>query len=261
MPQESRPKANRAMGKSSRFLIGAASLVILVLAWKVLADAVGKDIIFPRPERVFGEAFALYPTSTFLQALATTFLRGLAAFGLSALVGGATGIAAGLSVIFEAALAPILTIIRATPVLALILVTLLWFPDGVVPIFAAFLMTFPVMVTSGAAGARAADPALLEMARVFEVPPRETFKKLRLPAAAPHLLAGARSALGLSWKVVVAGEVLSLPERALGTGMQAARLNLETPEVLAWAAASVLLCGLTEWFFGFMTRKAIHHGL
>jgi len=222
---------------------------------------VGKELILPPPERVFAEALVLYPSPRFLAALFGTFLRGLAAFGVSVLAGAAAGLAAGLSPLVEAALAPLLTLIRATPVLALILVALLWFPSGAVPVFAAFLMAFPVMATSAAEGARAADPRLLEMARLFRVPRASVFRKIRLPAAAPHLLAGAKSALGLSWKVVVAGEVLSQPLRALGTGMQDARVLLETPRVLAWAAATVALCGLTEWAFGHAAKRALRHVL
>ena len=43
--------------------------------------------------------------------------------------------------------------------------------------------------------------------------------------------------------------------------MQDSRVLLETPSVLAWAAASVLLCGLTEWLFGLAANKAATHVL
>lgn len=253
--------STRLSTDSKRAIAGAAAVFAFLLAWKLGALAAGKDIILPPPERVLGIALGLYPTSHFLEALAATFLRGLAAFAISALVGGAAGLAAGFHPLFAAFLAPILTVIRATPVLALILLALLWFPSGFVPIFSAFLMAFPVMATNAEAGARAADPRLLEMAAVFRVPKQEVFRRLRLPSAAPHLVAGARSALGLSWKVVVAGEVLSQPVRALGTGMQEARVLLETGSVFAWAAASVFLCGLTEWLFGLVAGKAARRGL
>jgi NitT/TauT family transport system permease protein len=236
-------------------------VLLLLLVWKLLAAAVGADIVLPPPERVLGEATALYSTPKFLSALTATFLRGLSAFFLSVLLGAAAGFAAGLFPAFDAALAPLLTVIRATPVLALILIALFWFPSGTVPVFAAFLMAFPVMVTSAASGARAVDPRLLEMSRLFRVPRREEFLRLRLPAAAPALLSGAKNALGLSWKVVVAGEVLSQPIHALGSGMQDSRVLLETPAVLAWAAASVLLCGLTEWLFGLVVGRAASHVL
>ncbi len=242
-------------------MVGAAGAVLLLLAWKVAAALVDREIILPAPERVLGLALGLYPTPRFLEALAATFLRGLTAFGLSSAAGIVVGLVAGRRPLVAAALAPLLTVIRATPVLALILLALIWFPSGFVPIFSAFLMAFPVMVSSAAAGARAADPRLLEMAALFRVPRKVVFRDLLLPSAAPHLLAGARSALGLSWKVVVAGEVLSQPLRALGTGMQEARVLLETGGVFAWAAASVLLCGLTEWLFGLATKGGAAHGL
>lgn len=221
----------------------------------------GKEIILPSPARVLGSALALYSTPRFLADLSATFLRGLAAFGLSSLLGIAAGLASGLRPLFGAALAPILTAIRATPVLALVLIALLWFPAGFVPIFTAFLMAFPIMATSAAEGSRATDQRLLEMASLFRVPRREVFLRLRLPSAASHLIAGARSAIGISWKVVVAGEILSQPERALGSGMQSSRLLLESADVFAWALAAIALCGLSEWTFSLAARRAARHGL
>jgi NitT/TauT family transport system permease protein len=247
--------------RRARATAGAAGLAFVLVAWEAAALAMGREIILPSPARVLGAALALYPTPRFLLDLGATFLRGLAAFGLSALLGIAAGLVSGLRPLFGAVLAPVLTVIRATPVLALVLIALLWFPSGFVPIFTAFLMAFPVMATSAAEGARAADPRLLEMARLFRVPKREVFFKLRLPSAAPFLITGAKNALGLSWKVVVAGEILSQPERALGSGMQSSRLNLESASVFAWALAAVALCGLTEWAFGLAARRASRHGL
>lgn len=245
----------------SRAIAGAAGLAVLLAAWEIASLSLGKEIILPSPARVIAAAFALYPTDRFLGDLWATFLRGLAAFGLSTFLGILAGLASGLRPIFGAALAPALTVIRSTPVLALVLIALLWFPAGFVPVFTAFLMAFPIMTTSAAEGALAADKRLLEMASLFRVPRREVFFRLRIPSAAPHLLSGAKNALGLSWKVVVAGEILSQPPRALGTGMQESRLLLESASVFAWAIAAVALCGATEWALGLAARKASIHVL
>jgi len=248
------PAAARA-GAGSRLLPTLAGIAFLLAAWEAAATIVGKELVLPAPVEVLSSAIALYPTRGFLLDLGATFLRGLAAFALSAVLGVAAGLASDLRPAFGAALAPLLSVIRATPVLALVLIALLWFPSGFVPVFSAFLMAFPIMVTSAAEGSRAADPRLLEMAALFRVPKRRLLLELRLPAAAPHLASGARSALGLCWKVVVAGEILSQPTRAIGRGMQDSRVMLETASVFAWALAAVLLCGLTEWAFSFATRR------
>lgn len=254
---DSTPRSSKARAEGSKRAIAAsAAVLIVVAAWKAAAAAIGRDIILPSPERVLAEAIALFPTPRFLSALLATFLRGLTAFGLSAVLGIAAGLASGAWPLFGAALAPIMTAIRATPVLALVLIALLWFPSGFVPIFSAFLMAFPVMTTSAAEGARAADPRLVEMSTLFRVPRRDVFLRLRLPAAVPHLLSGSKSSLGLTWKVVVAGEILSQPRMALGTGMQESRVLLESAGVFAWAFAAILLCGITEWLLGKATEKA-----
>lgn len=239
-----------------KVLTGLFSSILILLLWQGLAQIVGKSIVFPPPAEVLASAFSLYGSRSFFLAALETFGRVLFAFGLCVAAGSLTGFSAGVSPFFSAFVTPILTLIRATPVLAVILIALLWFPAGFVPVFSAFLMAYPVMHTSVAGGVAASDKKLLEMAHLFRVPERELFFQLRLPAAAPHILSGAKNALGLSWKVVVAGEVLSQPAHAIGTGMQASRVYLETAGVFAWAAASVILCGITEWILGQAVKKA-----
>jgi NitT/TauT family transport system permease protein len=140
-------------------------------------------------------------------------------------------------------------------VLAVILLALIWFPSGAVPVFAAVLMAFPVVVADVRQGVRSADPKLLEMAQLFRLRKRDRLRSIYAPAMAPHLVSASHSALGLCWKVVVAGEVLSQPARALGSGMNRARIELETAEVFAWTFAGILLCAVTDVAFKLLRRR------
>ena len=69
---------------------------------------------------------------------------------------------------------------------------------------------------------------------------------LYLPSLAPFIVSGLRSGLSLAWKVTIAAEVLVQPLRALGTGMQRAKAQLETAELFAWTAAAVLAAAFTD---------------
>jgi len=241
---------------AGRFATGLLGVGAAFLAWKLAAGAIKSSLILPPPGEVAAMFWRLLSTAAFWRAVLGTFGRVAAAFALSMLAGSATGAASGLFPGVRDFLAPLLTTIRATPVLALILVAMFWRPSAGVPIFPAFLMAYPVMHTSVYAGIAETDRELLEMASVFKVPARVRFFKLRLPSAETHFLAGAKNALGMCWKVVVAGEVLSQPARALGTGLQDSRLSLDTSEVLAWAAATVLLCGASEFALGLAARAS-----
>lgn len=231
------------------------SAAVMVALWKLGAVAMASEIILPAPERVAGAFWELLSQSRFLKALGATCLRGLWAFGLSMALGGLAGFATGASRRAQAMLSPVLAVIRATPVLAIILLALIWFPSGTVPVFSAVIMAFPVVMADVSQGIRSADSRLVQMARLFGMGQASIALKVRLPSALPHVVAAARSALGLSWKVVVAGEVLSQPRHALGTGMQSARVMLETTEVFAWAAAGIVLCALSDALFGLAARR------
>lgn len=232
--------------------IGGAALFLL--AWEVSASLAGSRLVLPLPADVL-QAFARVSlTAKFWQAVAGSFLRVIEAFALTIMLGIAAGTAGGLKPHFDAFLSPLVTSMRATPVLALILVAMFWFPSSQVPVFSAILMAFPVMYTSAESGVRAADRKLVEMSQLFHVPRHIQLFRFRIPSAMPYFLSGAQNALGLCWKVVVAGEVLSQPSKALGTAMQESRLMLETTEVFAWAITTVLLCGLSEYAFGLLAR-------
>ncbi len=224
-------------------------------AWKLASLGVGADIILPPPGAVLASLARLFGEGDFLPALGATALRGILAFVVSMAMGSAFGFVAGLSRNVESALAPFMTVLRATPVLAVILLALIWFPSGAVPVFSAVVMAFPIVVADVSAGVRSADSRLIAMSRAFGVSRLDQAIFVRLPSAMPHVMSAARNALGLSWKVVVAGEVLSQPERAIGTGMQSARVMLETAEVFAWAAAGIALCAASDALFDAVARR------
>jgi len=234
---------------------GFFAVAVILAIWKLASAGVGVDMILPPPERVLTALGSIISSKRFIAALAATTLRGLTAFTVSMLLGLALGFAAGGSKRVEAFMAPGLTLIRATPVLAVILIALIWFPSGVVPVFSAVVMTFPLVAADVSAGVRSTDPRLLEMATAFSISRRDRLLHIVFPSALPSMVSAAKNAIGLSWKVVVAGEVLSQPANALGTGMQNSRIMLETAEVFAWASVGILLCAVSDAVFNFVARR------
>jgi NitT/TauT family transport system permease protein len=173
---------------------------------------------------------------------------------IAAPLGAAMGIAAALDRRAGAFFRPLFQIISATPVMAVILIAFLYFGQDHTPVFTAFLMVFPVMAANTTAGIKAVDPKLMEMVKVYALSRRERLVALYLPSIVPFIVGGLRSSLSLCWKVVVAAEVLVQPLRALGTGMQRAKAQLETPELFAWTAATVLAAAFTQLLLTLILR-------
>jgi NitT/TauT family transport system permease protein len=138
--------------------------------------------------------------------------------------------------------------------MSVILIAFLVFGQDRTPVFTAFLMVFPVMAANTRTGVRSVDEKLKELFRVYRIPAKEKLRRLYIPGIMPFILGGLRSSLSLCWKVVVAAEVLVQPLLALGTGMQRAKAQLETPELFAWTAATVSAAALTEWLLRLVIR-------
>jgi len=223
--------------------LGVAFLFII---WELGARAYASQLIFPGPLLVFGRFVELIQTPRFLSALWGSFIRVMYGIAISVPLGVAAGIAAGLNWRFRAFLRPLFSVIAATPVISVILIAFLTLGSGRTPVFTAFLMIFPVMAANTIAGINSTDFRLKELFIVFRMSRRENLLYLYIPSLLPFITGGLRSSLSLCWKVVVAAEVIVQPLRSLGAGMQQARAHLETPELFAWTAATVIAAASTQ---------------
>ena len=223
-------------------------LGVLIIAgvWKIGAAAAGAEVILPGPLVALRALRTVLGSPAFLPALQATALRGLFAFLVSAVLGLFLGVLAGLYDSIRSLLRPLVITIKSTPVMSFILLALIWFPSGFVPVFVAILMAFPIIYENVAAGLRAVDPRLIQMARVYRVERRRILSTILLPGLFAFFFAGAKTALGIIWKAVIAAEILSRPEAAVGSAMYEAKIYIETASVIAWTLIAVLLSGASE---------------
>lgn len=220
-------------------LITLASVVFLLVIWKLIAVVIGADIIMPAPETTIKDFLNIMKGPEFWPSVGATVLRGLAGFFISCLLGLGVGIAAGFSSLVFWMVQPFLTVIRSTPVMAIILLSLIWFNTELVPVFVSCLMGFPIICGNIIQGIQNVDTQLLEMARVYRVKKWRIMLELYLPSILPFLMAGASTAMGIIWKVIIAAEILSQPVLGIGTQMQTAKIYLETARVLSWTMAII----------------------
>ncbi len=230
-------------------MISLISIVLLLLIWKVSALIIGADIILPPPEVVLKSFITIIFSKGFWIKLGYTFLRGILGFLLSYVSGIIVGVLAGLFPRFRAFVFPIITVIRSTPVIAVILLALIWFNVNYVPVFVAFLMAFPIVCGNIIEGLTTVDKNLIQMAEVYKIPLKKQIIHIYIPSIFPFIIAGASLSLGVVWKVVVAAEVLSQPKWGIGTSLNEAKSFLITEEVFAWTIVAILLSSISEIIF------------
>jgi len=227
-------------------LLTLISVAVLLIAWKVLSLLLGAEIILPPPERALASLVELMRNEGFLISLLLTLKRGAIGFILSAGLALVLGIAAGENRFFFTLLKPLLTVIKTVPVLSIVLLAIIWLSTENVPVFVCFLVVFPLICGNVIEGIRHVDPQLLEMARIYRVSRFRIIFQIYIPSLIPYLLAGLSTAAGVTWKAVIAAEVISMPRYGIGTGMQFAQIQLDTAALFAWTILAIFISALTE---------------
>ena len=232
------------MGKRITRKIAAGAVWLLV--WQLCWLAVGQDVLLPSPAGVARRLGQLVCTLPFWQQVGLSLLRILTGYLLALALGAALGALTARSQLADCLLSPALRSVRAIPVASFIILLFVLMSKEHIPTVTSFLMVLPVVWANVDQGVRETDPALLEMARVFRLPPGRVFRHIRLPAVMPFFLAAARTGMGLAWKAGVAAEVLAAPRLGIGRALYEAKVYLESEELFAWTAVIVAISVLLE---------------
>lgn len=242
---------------TSKQYVTFASVIFMLAVWKILAMHFGSEYVLPSPEKTMVTTLNLFTDNRFMATVGTTILRGLTGFLLSGILGIGLGILAGTNPHFNAFLRPILVTIRSIPIIALILLALIWLSPGLVPVFIAMLTMFPFICTNVTDGIKSVDPDIVEMAMFYKISRNRIISELYIPAIMPFIISGASSAIGIGWRAIITGEVLSQPTYGIGTLMQAAQTFLNVDAVIAWTIVAVIISYGFEKVIRWSERKLI----
>lgn len=220
--------------------------MLLIALWKIVSLIYKSDLILPSPESTLLSTLKLFTSKNFLLIIGSTIFRGVIGFVISFIVGITIGIWAGINNTFHSFLKPILVTIRSIPVISLILLALIWFNIGLVPVFIGFLTMFPFICTNIIDGIRNVDPDLIEMAKIYKISKARIIKEVYLPAITPFIFSGASSAMGIGWRAIIIGEVLSQPQFGIGTIMHSSQTYLLVDQVIAWTILAIIISYLFE---------------
>lgn len=191
----------------------------------------------------------LLPSTAFWRAVGNSSLRIFGGFLVSCVLALLLASLAAGRTWFQNLLAPPVVVVKAVPVASFIILALVWLDSRRLPVFIAFLMVFPTVYLNLLEGIRQTDGRLLEMARVFHVPPVRQLWGIYLPQVLPYFRSAASLGLGLCWKAGIAAEVIGLPAGSMGERLYTAKIYFQTPDLFAWTAAVVAVSAVFERLF------------
>ncbi len=230
----------------SNILYLVAALAVVLIVWVIVATVKDLPLLFPSLSAIFTSLWEMLGESDTWVAIGGTLGRIMASFMLSLVFGIALGIAGTFFKPLYKFLRPIVTVLQAFPTMAVILLAVVWLDRTEVPLLVGFLVCFPLIYSASYTALTHIDTELLEMASIYKMRPVDKLKGICFPAATPPIIDGARSAVTLCVKVVIAAEVLAQTRRSIGLAMQMNSIWFEIDELLAWTIVAVILSFLLE---------------
>lgn len=224
---------------------GAALLFWLGL-WQLLAAAIDNSLLLPSVIETLSSASRLAGTGEFYLNIGWTFLRCVLAMSLSFVIGTAAGWLSHASSIFKSFMTLPVGFFKSVPVMAIVIYVILLVHSDWVAVIVCFLMCFPVVYTNVLSGLDSMEQGLLEVAEVYGLTAAQKIRHIYFPGIMAQIKAAIRLTAGLSWKAVVAAEVLSVPAHSLGYEMIIAKNYMETSDLFAYISVIVLLSLVME---------------
>lgn len=236
-------------------ILPMTALLCIVAVWAIASAVIGSEYILPSVSETVVAAFKLFADGEFYYALLTTFLRSLIAFAFSFLLAVILGFLTRRYVRLEKFVAPIISIVRALPTIAVVLLLLFWTNSKTAPVIVTTLVVFPTLYTNVKNAFGSVDAGLLEACKVFGVDKKTTLKKVIFPALMPQLLINVGAGISLNLKLMVAAEVLSATANSLGYMLNTSKVYFETATMIAIVCVCVLLGLIIETVFNALSKK------
>lgn len=213
------------------------SLLGFVALWWLGSRVAGSPTLLPSPSRVAAFAWQEIGSGDLPRAFAATLSRVAMAFTLAMAGGSIVGYVIGRSARINALLDPWIVIALNLPVLVVIVLAYIWIGlNDTAAVLAVVVAKMPTVIVTVREGARALDPGLAEMARVFRLPPRRRLRLVVLPQLMPYLAAAGRSGLSITWKIVLVVELLGRPD-GVGYALNLLFQNFNVTGILAYGLA------------------------
>lgn len=171
----------------------------------------------PTPESVVITWASLLGAAAYWTDLYLSFLRVLSGFVVAVLVGIPFGLALAMNRIAYGIFFPVFEVVRPIPPIAWVPASILFWPTQNLSIgFVIFLGAFFTIVLNVLGGIWSIDQRYFQAARSMGGSPANVFRKVVIPGALPSILVGAVVGMGISWEVVIAGELISGGGTAVG---------------------------------------------
>ena len=210
---------------------GFLPVTILVLWHIVTKRQVFSAAILPEVSVVVESFISQLKTGQLIEDITISLFRVLKGFFAASVIGVVLGVIMGISPRVNRFFTFTLNSIRQIPMMAWMPMIILWF--GIDELSKVIIISmgafFPVLINT-ISGISQVPKGYIEVGKMYKLSKWDLFRKIYFPSALPSVFVGLKLALGISWMIVVAAELIAASS-GIGYRINDARSLME-PEIV-----------------------------
>ena len=237
-------------------ILPLVAVFCIIVIWAVASKVIDSEYILPSVNQTLEEVFALFCKSEFYLSFLLTLLRSVISFVISF---GLSFVLAFLAVkrkYAERVILPIISLIRAMPTIAVVLLLLFWTNSKIAPVIVTMMVVFPTTYTHIKSALETVDSTSVEAGMVDGADKKQVFLRIELPQILPAVLSAIGSGISLNFKLMVAAEVIAQTANSLGYLLNTAKVYFEIAEMIALVCVAVAFGILIEFVFNKLSKKS-----
>lgn len=228
------------------------SFLVAAILWEFSAYyLIAKPILFSPLGSIAKRAIELWQAGELQYHIWVSFIEFAGGFGLAIVIGIGLGVAFAASRFMRNFFEPWISMLYATPIIALGPLFILWLGIGVASKIAIVFLTavFPILINT-VVGLTATERTLIDVARSLGATNMQIYTKIRIPGATSYVVAGLRLSVARALVGVVVAELFGA-RAGLGFLILTSAQNFDTPAlfvgVIIFAIAGVASVSLLKW--------------
>ena len=232
----------------------ALGALFCIALWEIIAIRTNNSYFMPRVSETAEALRTLLRTEGFMKYVFTSLSRVAIGLILGIIFGVILATVCHLVPFSDTFVSPLITVMKATPVAAIILI--LWFTlsNAELAIFVVFLMVTPIVWQNVYDGFKSISDEMREVCEIFEIPFAKRMRILVLPEIIKYLIPAIITSVGLAWKAEIAAEIMTYSN--IGQSIDDFKtLHLDTPSVFAWAVVIVVMSLILESIIKYLLKR------
>ena len=232
----------------------ALGALFCIALWEIIAIRTNNSYFMPRVSETTEALRTLLRTEGFMKYVFTSLSRVAIGLILGIIFGVILATVCHLVPFSDTFVSPLITVMKATPVAAIILI--LWFTlsNAELAIFVVFLMVTPIVWQNVYDGFKSISDEMREVCEIFEIPFPKRMRILVLPEIIKYLIPAIITSVGLAWKAEIAAEIMTYSN--IGQSIDDFKtLHLDTPSVFAWAVVIVVMSLILESIIKYLLKR------